>query len=76
MCASLAAKWIDSIGARAHHDVPWIVPKFWVFEVQCLPLARILRVTQHLVFFISLQIISVINSVLLLPIRVLTQELC
>ena len=47
MCASLAAKRIDSIGARAQHDVPWIVPKV----VQRLPLARILRVTQHLVFF-------------------------
>ena len=33
------------------HDVPWILPKFWVFEVQRLPLAPILRVTQHLVFF-------------------------
>ena len=54
MCASLAAKQIDSIGAHAQHDVPWILPKFWVFEVQRLPLARILRVTQHLVFlFIS-----------------------
>ena len=42
MCASLAAKRIDSIGARAHHDVPWILPKFWVFEVQRLPLARML----------------------------------
>src|SRR3954471_22533063 len=54
MCASLAAKRIDSIGARAQHDVPWIVPKFWAFEVQRLPLACILRLTQHLVFlFIS-----------------------
>ena len=76
MCASLAAKRIDSIGARAQHDVPWIVPKFWVFEVQRLPLARILRVTQHLVFFIYLRIICVIFSLLLLPIRVPTQELC
>src|SRR3954463_6798494 len=57
MCASLAAKWIDSIGARAQHDVPWILPKFWVFEVQRLSLARILRGTQHLVFFIYLRII-------------------
>ena len=48
MCASLAAKRIDSIGARAQHDVPWIVPKIWVFEVQRLPLAPILRVTRHL----------------------------
>ena len=54
MCASLAAKQIDSIGARTQHDVPWILPKFWVFEVQRLPLARILRVTQHLgLFYLS-----------------------
>ena len=54
MCASLAAKRNDSIGARAQHNVPWIIPKFWVFEVQRLPLARILRVTQHLgLFYLS-----------------------
>ena len=76
MCAALAAKRIDSIGARTQHDVPWIVPKFWVFEVQRFPLARIRRVTQHLVFFIYLRIISVIFSLLLLPIRVPMQELC
>ena len=76
LCVLLAAKRIDSISARAQHDVPWIVPKFWVFEVQRLPLARILRVTQHLVFFIYFWIISVIFLLLLLPIRVPTQELC
>ena len=65
MCASLAAKRIDSIGARAQQDVPWILPKFWVFEVQRLPLACILRVTQHLVFFIYVRIISVIFPLLL-----------
>ena len=76
MCASLAAKRIDSIGARTQHDVPWILPKFWVFEVQRLPLARILWVTQHLVFFIYLRIISVIFSLLLVPIRMPAQEIC
>ena len=55
MCASLAAKRIDSIGARAQHDVPWILPKFWVFEVQRLPLTRILRVTPaSCLFYLSL----------------------
>ena len=76
MCASLAAKRTDSFGARAQHDVPWIVPKFWVFEVQRLPLARILMVTRHLFFFIYLRVIYVIFLLLLLPIRVPTQELC
>jgi hypothetical protein len=62
MGAALAAKRIESIDAHTQPDIPWIVPKFWVLDVQCLPLASIYRVSQYLVCLIIIGIILLASS--------------
>ena len=52
MRADLAAERIESIGANAQPEVPWLLTElFVVFEVQRLPLASVRRVPQHFLLF-------------------------
>ena len=67
--ATLVAKGIESVGAHAQPNVPWIEPELILeFDVQRIPLASVRGVCQ------DLALLRIIFR--LLPLRVPLHELC